>query len=167
VKELLLEAKQRSAPSKINGDVLPLTTEARTSTQQLPKLRKREQPRSHNRPSRRHQSRAVEVLRSVLKKPHRVRSLLALGLEGALGESGSQSRRFYRVRRGWPIPRLPGPRRVAFAFAPPDSCLIGARAQFSEHIQDGSSQSAIRDTPPPAASPPTLAFLRLWLSRKK
>jgi hypothetical protein len=35
------------------------------------------------------------VLRSVLKRPHR--ALLALGLEGVLGESGSQSRRFYDV----------------------------------------------------------------------
>jgi hypothetical protein len=39
------------------------------------------------------------VLRSVLKRPHR--ALLALGLEGVLGESGSQSRCFYRVRQGW------------------------------------------------------------------
>jgi hypothetical protein len=35
----------------------------------------------------------------VLKKPHRMP--LALGLEGSLGESGSQSRRCYRIRQGW------------------------------------------------------------------
>jgi hypothetical protein len=34
----------------------------------------------------------------VLKRLHRV--LLALGLEGVLGESGSESRRFYLVKRG-------------------------------------------------------------------
>jgi hypothetical protein len=37
----------------------------------------------------------VEVRRSEL--PSRSRLALALGLEGALGESGSQGRRFYRV----------------------------------------------------------------------
>jgi hypothetical protein len=85
------------------------TAEGTTATHQLPSF-----CRGRSRPSRRHQSRtsltqqsqstgrrrrrAAEVLRRVLKRPHR--ALLSLGLEGVLGESGSQSRRFYRVPDG-------------------------------------------------------------------
>jgi hypothetical protein len=51
-KGLSLAAKQRSAPSKKARDVLPLTAEERTATQQLPSC-----CRGRSRPSRRHQSR--------------------------------------------------------------------------------------------------------------
>jgi hypothetical protein len=106
-------AAQRMRSPKKHGDVLPPTAEGRTATQQLPSC-----CRGRSRPSRRHQRRRTSLTRLTQQSQSTGRRRRRGAAECAqkappcapcartrgrcvLGESGSQSRRFYRARRGW------------------------------------------------------------------
>jgi hypothetical protein len=165
--------KAANTTSKKTRYVLPPTAEGRTATQQLPSY-----CRSRSRPSRRHQSRAsstqqnqearavdvVEALRSVLKRTRR--ALLALGLEGALGARGSQSRRFYRARKFF-FGRGCCYKPSSAAHPPPKkrTCLSQAPAKRGVCPSlpaallpvDATHVAAVPGTPATAVEPPTAA----------
>jgi hypothetical protein len=88
-------------PKKGTRDVLPLTAEGRTATQQLPSFSFSFGKVLHSCCAAHELSKKHGLRSHSPRKGQRPRSRCLAAAKGVLGESGSQSRRFYRDRRGW------------------------------------------------------------------